>query len=127
VPDILIQGGDTEAAAKAMRATVREIFDTDPIQSVRGGDRSGTRTLAELGLIVLAIPPGAVYAKKMVEEFGLRERWRRLFARAEKEEKATGARFLIDPGDGKPILLHEANHDEIREALAALEQQHKKE
>jgi hypothetical protein len=124
--DILVQGGDAEAAAKVMRAAVREIFETDPIQSAATGPVPGTRGLAELGLIILAIPPGVVYAKKMIDDFRLRERWRRLIARAEQEENATGARLLIDPGDGKPIPLHQANADKIREALAAFQERYSK-
>jgi hypothetical protein len=124
--DILVQGGDAKAAAQAMRAAVREVFGTDPIQSATTNAMPGTRTLAELGLIILAIPPGVVYAKKMVDDLHLRERWRRLIARAEQEEKATGARLMIDPGDGKPIPLHKANRDKIREALDALQEKYPK-
>jgi hypothetical protein len=40
--DILIQGGDAESAAQAMRAAVHEIFETDPIRSTRGSPTLGT-------------------------------------------------------------------------------------
>ena len=120
----MIQGGDAEAAARAMHAAVREIFDTDLIQSVRGGERPGTRS-PELVALVLTIPTAIIATADLIARARLGERWRRLIARAEKEEKATGARLLIDPGDGKPIPLHQANGDKIREALAALERQHK--
>ena len=124
--DILVQGGDAASAAATMCAAVREIFEADPIQSTISNAVSGRRGLAELGLIILAIPPGVVYAKKMVDDFRLRERWRRLIDRAEQEEKATGARVLIDPGDGKPIPLHKANGDKIREALTAFQEKYSK-
>jgi hypothetical protein len=127
MPDILIDGGNTEEAVAAMRAALREIFDIEPIRSSRGGgEPPGTRTLGEIGLIVLAFPPAAIYGKKMIAEFGLGELCRRLIGRAEKAEKATGARFLLDPGDGsKPVPLHEAHHDKLREALDALKAHHK--
>jgi hypothetical protein len=49
--EILIQGGNAEAAAKAMCAAVCEIFKTDPLPSTRAGSPSDTRGLAELAVI----------------------------------------------------------------------------
>jgi hypothetical protein len=127
MPDILIDGGNAEEAAAAMRTALREIFDVEPTRSVRGGaEPPGTRTLGEIGLIVLAFPPAAIYGKKMIAEFGLGELCRRLIGRAVTVEKATHARILLDPGDGtKPVPLHEAHPDKLREALDALKAQHK--
>lgn len=66
-----------------MRGAVREIFDTDPIQFSSGGPIPGTKSL-ELALLILTIPPGIFYAKRLVHDFQLAERWRRLVARAER-------------------------------------------
>lgn len=74
-----------------------------------------------MALLILTIPPGIFYAKRLVHDFQLAERWRRLVARAEKEVKATGARILIDLGDGNHIPLEQAKPEKIREALDALE------
>jgi hypothetical protein len=120
MPDILIQGGDAGAAALAMRAAVNEIFGTDPLQSHRGEARPGTRGALEFATLILTIPPAVIYSKKITEEFGFAELWRRLMARGEKEQKATGARITIDPGDGHHIPIEQAHPDKIREALAAL-------
>ena len=38
--DILIRGGDTDAAALEMRVAVREIFAFDPLQTARGGGQT---------------------------------------------------------------------------------------
>jgi hypothetical protein len=70
--DILVQGGDAASAAAAMRAAVREIFEADPIQSTTASDMPGRRSLAELGLIILGIPPAS----------STRRRWWMTFASA---------------------------------------------
>jgi hypothetical protein len=118
--DILIRGGNAEAAAKAMCAAVSEIFETEPIQSTVGGSLPDMRGLWEVAAVIVGIPPGIYYGRKIVED-GILGRWRRLIARAEKEEKATGARLMIDVGDSKPIPLHQANYDKIQEALVEFE------
>jgi len=120
--DILIRGGDTEAAALEMRGAVREIFAFDPLQTVRGsGQASGTRSVAELAaMIVLGLPPAVLAAKDLHSK--LAEQLRRLTGRAEAQRKATGATILIDPGDGNHIPLHEANRETILAALAQIEQ-----
>jgi hypothetical protein len=119
--DILIQGGDAEAAAKAMRDAVREIFEIDPIQSTVGRGVPGTR-IVDAATVILAIPPGIFYANKLLEELHFSERWRRLTARAEKEAKATSAQLMIDVGDGKPIPFAEASPEIVLQALTALQE-----
>jgi hypothetical protein len=110
-----------------MCAAVREIFETDPIQSSRGGgSMPGTRGLAELAVIVVGIPPGIFYTKRLVEGLQIGERVRRLVAPAEKEAKANGARLLIDCGDGKPIPLEQAHRAKVLEALTALQEKRPK-
>jgi hypothetical protein len=118
--EILVQGGNAEAAARAMCAAVHEIFETDPLASTRGGSLPGTRGLAELAVIVLSIPPGVFYARRLAEDL------RRLVYRAEKEAKANGARLMIDCGDGKPIPLEEAHRAKVVEALKALQEKRPK-
>jgi hypothetical protein len=43
---------------------MREIFETDPLQSIPGGSLPGTRGLVESAVIVLGIPPGIFYARR---------------------------------------------------------------
>jgi hypothetical protein len=63
--EFLIEGGDAEAAAQAMCAAVREIFETDPIRSTRGGATPGTRGLADIAAVfVVGLPPGHLLWKK---------------------------------------------------------------
>jgi hypothetical protein len=127
MPDILIEGGDAGSAAMEIRDAVRDIFEIDPIQStVGGGPLPGTRGLVEAVTLLLTIPPGIFYGKRLIEDIHFGDRLRRLIVKAETEEKKTGAQLKIVLDDGKVIPLHQANHDQIREALAALEQQHKK-
>ncbi|HTW28876.1 MAG TPA: hypothetical protein VME92_17250 [Acetobacteraceae bacterium] len=120
--DILIRGGDSDTAAHEMRAAVRDIFGFDPLQTTRGsGTAPGTRSGVELAaMIALGLPPAIVAAKDLQAK--LAEQWRRLTAKAEAQHRATGATLLIDPGDGKPIPLHEANRQAILDALARVEQ-----
>ena len=120
--DILIRGGDADAAAREMRAAVHEIFGFDPMQTTRGsGHAPGTRSGIELAaMIALGLPPAILAAKELHAK--LAEQLRRLTAKAEAQHHATGATVLIDPGDGKPIPLHEANRQTILDALVRVEQ-----
>ncbi len=122
--DILIRGGDTEAAAREMRAVVHEIFDFDPLQTTRGGGNApGMRSGMELAvMIALGLTPAIHAAKELAAHGKFGEQLRRLTGKAEAQHKATGATILIDPGDGKPIPLHQANREAILDALARLEQ-----
>ncbi|MFI5021402.1 MAG: hypothetical protein ACHQRJ_07095 [Alphaproteobacteria bacterium] len=122
--DIVIRGGDAEAAARAMRAALREIFEADALQSTAREATPGRRSL-EVVALILTIPPAAIAAVDLIARTRLRERLGRLTAAAETQAKATGARLLIDPGDGKPIPLEHARQEIIFEALAALEKRKK--
>jgi hypothetical protein len=122
MPDILIEGGDAETAAQAMRVAINEIFETDPLMSTREGARPGTRIVLEMATLALTIPPGVFYGKKLLDDLHLAECWRRLITRAQKEQKATGAHITIDLGDGHHIPLEQAHPDKIREGLANLEE-----
>jgi hypothetical protein len=125
--EILIEGGDAEAAAQAMCAAVREIFETDPIRSIRGGSTPGTRGLGDLAAVIaVGLPPAIFYSRRLVDDIRFAERWRRLTGRAAKEAKATRTRFLVDVGDGKHIPIEDAHPDKIREALTALQEKHPK-
>ena len=125
--EILIEGGDAEAAAQAICAAVREIFETDPIRSTRGGSTPGTRGLADLAAVIaVGLPPAIVYGRKLVDDLRFSERWGRFAGRAAKEAKTTGARFLVDLGDGKHIPIEDAHPDKVREALTALQEKHPK-
>ena len=119
--DIVIQGGDAKAAAQAMSAALREIFETDPILSTIDTAIPGSARSLELLTIILTVPITAIAATDLLSRAQVGQRWRRLITRAEKESKTTSARLLIDLGDGKPIPLHQANREKISEALAALE------
>ena len=121
--EILILGGDAEAAARDMGVALREIFGVEPWQTTRGaGEQApGTRTLIEIAVaIALGWAPATVAVKQVYSEVA--ERLHRLTAKAEAVEQETGASILIDPGDGKPIPLHQANRETIRTALERLEQ-----
>src|SRR3984957_920228 len=107
--EILIQGGDTETAAREMRAAIKEIFEVDPLETRRGdGQQPGTRFLAELA-IALAITPAIESSIRLFSQSGLHSRLARLLKKADEQAKKTGARFLIDTGAGKPIPANEAN------------------
>jgi len=123
--DIVIRGGDAEAAARALRAAAREIFEIDAIQSTVREGMEGKRSL-ELVALILAIPPAVIATAQLAAHAHLRERIRRLIATAETQAKATGARLLIDPGDGKPIPLEHARQEAILEALSAFEKRKKR-
>jgi hypothetical protein len=123
--DILIQGDDARTAAQAMREAIREIFETDPIQSTTGGGTPGTRQFDPY-TFVLTIPPAIFYAERLAEQLRIGERWRQFTARAKKEADATQAQFLVDVGDGKHIPLEQAPPEKIREALIALQERYPK-
>ena len=121
--DILIRGGDTEAAANELAAAIRDIFGVEPLRTVASsGHTPATRVLAETALIILAVPPAVHYAKDILAGTQLSQRLRRLTTKAATVRKTTHAAILIDPGDGKPVPLEEANHDAIVAALHAVEQ-----
>jgi hypothetical protein len=61
-----------------------------------------------------------------VDEVRFDERWRRLTGRAAGGAKPTGARFLVDVGDGNHIPIEHAHPAKIREALTALQEKHPK-
>ena len=121
--EILIQGGDTEAAANELAAAIRDIFGVEPIRTAAAtGPAPGTRGLVELGLIILALPPAAVGTADILARVRLGDRLQRLIAKLAPRRKTTRATVLIDPGDGKPIPLEEASREAIVAALHAIEQ-----
>jgi hypothetical protein len=125
--EILIEGGDAEAAAQAMCVAVREIFEVDPIRSSRGGSPPGTRGLADLAAVIaVGLPPAIFYGRRLVDDIQFAERWRRLFMRGKDAQKKTSARILIDDGDGNHVPIEDAHPDKIREALTALQEKHSK-
>jgi hypothetical protein len=85
-----------------------------PAPSATGGSLPGEARSRELGLIILAIP-----RRRVREEDGRRLSPPRALA---EQEEATGARLLIDPGDGKPIPLHQAMAFVVDLAFAYLTQ-----
>jgi hypothetical protein len=121
--EILIQGGDTEAAANELAAAIQDIFAVEPLRSARlTGHTPGTRALLELAAIALALPPAVIGTADVVARSRLGERLRRLTAKAAPVRKTTRASIMIDPGDGKLIPLEEAKRDAILAALQAVEQ-----
>jgi hypothetical protein len=121
--EILIQGGDTEAAATELAAAVREIFEVEPTRSTTGGGQAmGTRGLVEAALITLAVPSAVHHTHDILARTQLGARLRRLIGKAEAVHKTTGCRILVDPGDGKHIPLEEAHREHILEALHHVEQ-----
>lgn len=121
--EILIRGGDAEAAAKELAAAVQEILTVQPVRTDIGGAQApNTRALMEIAAICLAFPPAVVGVADILARMQLGDRLRRLIAKAASLHKATRATILIDAGDGKPIPLEEARHDAILAALRACEQ-----
>lgn len=124
--EILIHGGDTEAATQAMRTAIKEIFEIDPLVTRRGGGQQpGTRSL-ELLAVALAIAPAIASAVDLVSRSKLMGRIARLWPKIREQEAKTGAKFLIDVGDGKPIPAHEANRAQIEAALEHFAQNRKR-
>ncbi len=121
--EILIQGGETEAAANDLAASIHEIFSVEPLRSTRTASHTqGTRVVLELAAVALALPSAVIGTADLVARSNLQERLRRLIGKAAAVRKTTRASILIDPGDGKPIPLEEANRDAILAALKAVEQ-----
>lgn len=121
--EILIQGGETEAAANELAAAIHEIFSVEPLRSTRTASHTqGTRVVLELAAVALALPSAVMGTADLVARSNLQERLRRLIGKAAAVRKTTRASILIDPGDGKPIPLEEANRDAILAALKAVEQ-----
>jgi hypothetical protein len=121
--EILIQGGETEAAANELAAAIHEIFSVEPLRSTRTASHTqGTRVVLELAAVALALPSAVIGTADLVARSNLQERLRRLIGKAAAVRKTTRASILIDPGDGKPIPLEEANRDAILAALKAVEQ-----
>lgn len=124
--EILIQGGDTEAATQAMRTAIKEIFEIDPLVTQRGGGQQpGTRSL-ELLTVALAIAPAIASTVDLVSRSKLMGRIARLWPKIREQEAKTGAKFLIDVGDGKPIPAHEANRAQIEAELEHFAQHRKR-
>ena len=120
--DIQIQGGDTETAARELAAAIREIFAVDPVRSTSGASHTpGTRGLAEVALIALALPPAIHSARDILTHAKFTAGLKRLIAKITDLRKSTKASFMIDPGDGRHIPLEEASHDDIIAALKAVE------
>jgi hypothetical protein len=121
--EILIKGGDTDAAANELASALRDIFAIDPLRTtIASATAPGTRSMVELALICLALPPAAIGTADIVARMQLGQRLQRLIARVAALRKTNRASVLIDPGDGKPIPLEEASRDAIIAALQAVEQ-----
>jgi hypothetical protein len=106
---------------------VREIFAADPIRSTRGGSTPGTRGIANLAAVItVGLPPAIFYTRRLVDDTRFGDRRHRLTGRAAKEAKVTGARFLVDVGDGRHIRIEDAHPDKLREALTALQEKQSK-
>jgi hypothetical protein len=118
VADILIRGGDVETAGQEVCAAVRDIFAVDPVSTSVGTNPSpDTRDPVAIASLVLAIPGTALAVADIAA------RIRRLFDTAAHQRRTTGARLLIDLGDGsKPLPLEEANREHVLSAITALEQ-----
>jgi len=123
--DILIRGGDAETAARETRAALREIFEVDVTQTITGGERIQDARSLDLALFILSVPPALDSSLNLIARARLGERLRRLIAKIQHTSKTTGAKLLIDPGDGKPIPLEEAKRETILAALEAFEQRRK--
>jgi len=124
--EILIQGGDTEAATQAMRVAIKEIFEIDPLETRRGGGQLPGKRSFELLLVALAITPAIASAVDLASRSKLLGRIGRLLPKIHEQEAKTGAKFLIDVGDGKPIPAHEANRAQIEAALEHFAQNRKR-
>lgn len=120
--EILIQGGDAEAAADALAAVIRDIFAAEPRRIGGGGTPTPDTRSLELAAIVLALPSAVIGTADLIARAQLGPRLRRLAAKAAALRQRTHATILIDPGDGKHIPLEEANHDQIVAALHRIEQ-----
>jgi hypothetical protein len=76
-------------------------------------------------LVALAITPAIASAVDLVSRSKLRARIGKLLSKFREQEPKTGAKFLIDVGDGKPIPAHEANRTQIEAALEHFAQNRK--
>jgi hypothetical protein len=122
MPELLIQGGDANAAADELAAAVREIFGADPARS--GGSATplpGARDALTIAAIVLTIPTTIVAAADIVSRAQLGQKLHRLIERVAALRKKTHSSVLIDPGDGKHIPLEEASREAILAALHRIE------
>jgi len=121
--EILIRGGDAQATADALTAAIRDIFGVEATRTVAGGASApGTRDLATLALIILALPPAVTGAEDIVARSRLGEKLQRLIGRVASLRRKTHSAVLIDPGDGCHIPLEEASHEAIVAALQRIEQ-----
>nr|WP_294565166.1 hypothetical protein [uncultured Rhodopila sp.] len=121
--DILIRGGNSEAAALEISAAIDEIFGERPTRmSDPRGQKVVTRGFVEAALIVLALPPAAVGTADLVSRVRLGERFGALIRKIAEVGKTTKSSVMIDPGNGKHIPLEEASRDAILAALAAMEE-----
>jgi hypothetical protein len=127
--EILIRGGDTEAALAATAAALREVFVVEPSPSRRAPEKGKAklRTGTDLPMLVLAIPPAVTAMLDLAARLRLLDRLNRLITHAQEQRKTTGATLLIDPGDGKPIPLEQAHRDKIMAALGEVEARLKEE
>jgi hypothetical protein len=117
--EILIRGDRAEDAATAMADATREIFGTEPGRSRRQAEH--TKDAVALWALVVTVPPAVTAMIDLAGRLKLAERIGRLIHHAEATAKTTGAAILIDPGDGKPIPLDQANRETIIAALAEIE------
>ena len=120
--EIIIQGDDRDSVAPEVKAAIHEIFGIEPLSTHRGGSATpGSRDFVTAALIALAIPPALTAGRDVVRQLDLSGRWNRFIGKAAAAAKDKKATILLDTGHGKPIPLHTASQEQIREALKALE------
>lgn len=111
--EILVRGGDAEAAASELEHAIREIFAVEPTRIADSRQAPATRGLVEAALIVLALPSAIAHSREILADKELRRQLRDLITKAFSIRETTRAKVLIDPGDGKLIPLEEGKHDAI--------------
>jgi hypothetical protein len=125
--EILVRGDNSQAAADELAVAIRDIFAADPVRRVMPDSHAPeTRTGAEVIMIALSLPPAVTATADIISRAQLGERVKRLIAKVAALHKSTGARVLIDPGNGHPIPLEEARRQDILTALRQVEQRLKR-
>ena len=122
---IVVSGGDCRAAVDQMTTALREIFNIEAKEIAVPNQQGSPNRNLDLLAIALTIPSAAIATADILERSRLGERLARLIRRAEEQAKKTGARLLIDVGDGRPIPIEQARRDEIQSAIQALRHRRK--
>ncbi len=120
--NIVIRGGNGEAAAREISMAVAEVFGEQPARLPATPSKPAVRGFIEAALIVLALPPALIGSADILSRARLRERLSTLITKTDGVSKRTKSSVMVDPGDGKHIPLEEASREAILAALAAMEQ-----